>query len=93
MNLMKLTGLAFAFSLMLVLAYACTGNNSQEQTTTDAQKTETEAKHGEGDESTSAYVCPMHCAGSGSDEAGSCPVCGMAYETLEEHVKNGHDHQ
>ena len=42
-----------------------------------------------GPEYTSAYICPMHCEGSGSDEAGSCPVCGMDY------VKNknaeGHD--
>lgn len=30
-------------------------------------------------EYTSAYVCPMHCDGSGSDSAGTCPVCGMDY--------------
>ena len=28
---------------------------------------------------TSTYVCPMHCEGSGADEAGQCPVCGMDY--------------
>jgi hypothetical protein len=27
----------------------------------------------------SAYVCPMHCEGSGSDQPGKCPVCGMDY--------------
>ena len=32
-----------------------------------------------GKEYTSAYVCPMHCEGSGSDSAGLCPVCGMDY--------------
>lgn len=36
------------------------------------------------DESTkeysSKYVCPMHCAGSGSDHPGKCPVCEMDYE-------------
>jgi hypothetical protein len=32
-----------------------------------------------GPEYTSAYVCPMHCEGSGSDSMGSCPVCGMEY--------------
>lgn len=32
-----------------------------------------------GMEYTSAYVCPMHCKGSGSAEAGKCPVCGMDY--------------
>ncbi|MCB9251366.1 MAG: hypothetical protein H6605_02805 [Flavobacteriales bacterium] len=30
-------------------------------------------------EYTSAYVCPMHCEGSGSDTAGQCQVCGMDY--------------
>lgn len=28
---------------------------------------------------TSAYICPMHCEGSGSDKEGNCPVCGMVY--------------
>jgi hypothetical protein len=48
--------------------------------------------HGEGKEFTSAYVCPMHCAGSGSDKEGKCPVCGMYYMALTEHIKNGHTH-
>ena len=33
-----------------------------------------------GAEFTSAYVCPMHCEGSGSDEPGQCPVCEMDYK-------------
>lgn len=36
-----------------------------------------------GKEYNSAYICPMHCEGSGSEEPGVCPVCGMDY------VKNG----
>ncbi len=28
----------------------------------------------------SAYTCPMHCKGSGSDQPGKCPVCKMDYE-------------
>lgn len=48
--------------------------------------------HGEGQEYTSAYVCPMHCEGSGSEEPGKCPVCGMAYVTKEEHDENPHSH-
>ena len=32
-----------------------------------------------GPEYTSAYVCPMHCEGSGSEEPGTCPVCQMDY--------------
>ena len=25
------------------------------------------------------YICPMYCKGSGSDSAGTCPVCKMDY--------------
>lgn len=32
-----------------------------------------------GPEYTSNYICPMHCDGSGSEEPGECPVCGMDY--------------
>jgi len=42
---------------------------------------ETEQAANQGKEYTSAYVCPMHCDGSGSDQAGTCPVCGMDYVT------------
>lgn len=33
----------------------------------------------QGKEYTSPYVCPMHCKGSGSETAGSCPICKMDY--------------
>lgn len=59
------------------------GNSSQNQE---------HAVHGEGKEYTSAYVCPMHCEGSGSDAEGKCPVCGMDYVMQSEHVKDGHKH-
>jgi hypothetical protein len=52
---------------------ACSTNNNK----TEEVKT--------GKEYTSAYVCPMHCEGSGSDSAGICPVCGMDY------VENTHN--
>lgn len=45
-----------------------------------------------GPEYTSAYVCPMHCEGSGSAEPGQCPVCGMDYVMNEDHKADGHDH-
>jgi uncharacterized lipoprotein YehR (DUF1307 family) len=57
-----------------------------------AVETAAEVSHGEGKEFTSAYVCPMHCADSGSDEAGECQVCGMAYVALAEHTGNDHKH-
>ncbi|WNJ16450.1 heavy metal-binding domain-containing protein [Pontibacter sp. G13] len=59
---------------------------------------EAEADHAEeaktGKEYTSAYICPMHCAGSGSDEPGTCPVCGMDYvANAEMPAQEGHDHE
>lgn len=57
------------------------------------QSTDTTTVHGQGKEYTSAYVCPMHCEGSGSNEPGKCPVCGMEYVAQNDHVKDGHTHQ
>jgi len=45
-----------------------------------------------GKEYTAAYVCPMHCEGSGSDKEGTCPVCKMDYVTKEAHEKRPHTH-
>ena len=53
-----------------------------------------------GKEYTSAYVCPMHCAGSGSDGPGKCSVCRMDFVLNEDYKKqdnheghhHGHDH-
>lgn len=50
-----------------------------------------EAVAGKGAEFTSAYVCPMHCKGSGSDKAGKCPACDMDYvANTDAHA--GHNH-
>jgi hypothetical protein len=55
------------------------------------------SKHGK--EYTAAYVCPMHCEGSGSDSPGKCPVCKMDYVKNEDthshegHNHDGHDHE
>ena len=61
------------------LALTSCGNTSN-----DSAKTEHSAKQGK--EYTSAYVCPMHCEGSGSHEEGKCPVCGMDYVKNEAHT-------
>jgi hypothetical protein len=45
-----------------------------------------------GKEYTSAYICPMHCEGSGSDKAGTCPACGMDYVVNEDYDADSHDH-
>lgn len=57
-----------------------------------------------GPEYTSRYICPMHCEGSGSEEPGVCPVCGMDYVlnedfkgadslNMEKDGHEGHDHE
>lgn len=49
-----------------------------------------------GKEYTSDFICPMHCEGSGSDKAGTCPTCGMDYVKNEKNEKANnnakHDH-
>ena len=57
-----------------------------------SKKTNTSEPHGTNTAYTSAYVCPMHCKDSGSDNAGTCPECGMDYVKLEDHTKDGHNH-
>lgn len=71
----------FAIGLTLT---SC-GNKSN-----NANRTEQTEKQGK--EYTSAYICPMHCEESGSDEAGKCPVCGMDYVKNENHKADGHQH-
>ena len=78
---MKYFGIIFLFIALSATSIAissCGGNSSN----TEQQ----------GKEYTSAYVCPMHCEGSGSDEAGKCPVCGMGYVKNEDHKADGHKH-
>jgi len=50
------------------------------------------AEDTQGKEYTSAYVCPMHCTGSGATEMGTCPVCKMDYVKLDKHESDGHKH-
>lgn len=67
-----------------------TATEQTEEAAAPAEATESDAEMGP--EYTSAYVCPMHCKGSGSDEPGNCPVCGMAYVALADHEGDGHKH-
>jgi hypothetical protein len=81
-------------ALMLVLSFtfAFTACGDSAATTDTATETAAEAPHGEGKEFTSAYVCPMHCKTSGSDNTGECLVCGMSYVAQADHMDDGHDH-
>lgn len=78
MKLFKIFFLFIALSATSIVISSC-GSNSN--------NTEKQGK-----EYTSAYICPMHCEGSGSDEAGKCPVCGMDYVKNKDHESDGHQH-
>ncbi|MCB0641113.1 MAG: hypothetical protein KDC44_05710 [Phaeodactylibacter sp.] len=88
----------------LSLAFTVSGLALSSCGSSTGESTGTEAAAEQGPEYTSAYVCPMHCEGSGSAEPGKCPVCGMDYvmndaqgaqeghEDHEGHDHEGHDH-
>ncbi len=69
----------------LVAAVSCSSNKASDTT---------------GQEYTAAYICPMHCTGSGSEAMGKCPVCKMDYVANKEHEmhstpqlqQDGHNH-
>lgn len=77
---MKLLKSLIISSLLILSAFAVTscGGNKASDTA--------------GKEYTSAYICPMHCEGSGSDKMGTCPVCHMDYVAKATHEKDGHKH-
>lgn len=85
MNVLKVTLTVVALLTLGMTTYSCKGDSkAQDKTTLDVQQ---------GKEYTSAYICPMHCDGSGSEKAGNCPVCGMAYEKNKDHKTDGHSHE
>ena len=84
MKVLKTTLTVLAIAILGLTTYSCKGDNKAQDKTTQEGK--------QGKEYTSAYICPMHCEGSGSDKAGDCPVCGMAYEKNKDHKSDGHDH-
>jgi hypothetical protein len=73
-----------------MFAAGCKGKTEQKPETTTEQTETTEER---GKEYTSTYVCPMHCEGSGSEEEGKCPKCGMDYVLNEENNMDGHTHE
>ena len=81
MKKIKSVFIVVAFLTIGIAMVSC-GNGQNNCTNTEQQ----------GKEYTSAYICPMHCEGSGSDAAGECPVCGMDYVANEKHNSDGHDH-
>ena len=69
---------------VVLIAVSCKDAKKENATT----KTEQAEKK----EYASAYVCPMHCEGSGSGTPDECPKCGMAYVKNEAHNKDNHKH-
>lgn len=90
MKIVKIALMTAALACMSLATTACGGHSHAEDT------------EQQGKEYTSAYICPMHCDGSGSEEAGQCPVCGMDYvmnedqpaesHSHDDHSHDGHDH-
>ncbi|MCB0662002.1 MAG: hypothetical protein KDC24_04645 [Saprospiraceae bacterium] len=81
MKFLRLALLSLSLSSMALSFTACGSETPETEQT--------------GKEYTSAYVCPMHCEGSGSDQPGKCPSCGMDYvknDSAGEHHEEGHTH-
>ena len=88
MKTYKLILTVMAFALLSFTTTSCGNSKKSEQAKTENSS----AAEQQGKEYTSAYICPMHCKGSGSDKPGDCPVCGMAYKKKEDHKSDGHKH-
>jgi uncharacterized lipoprotein YehR (DUF1307 family) len=89
---MKQIKLIFALFLVVSMSMAissCGTKGKSDAKMSGDTKTETPAKQGK--EYTSAYICPMHCEGSGTHEARKCPVCGMDYKKNKNFKGNGHE--
>ena len=80
----------YTFSLLLILGLTLNSCGNKAKNNPDTDSAEMVDKTGI--EYTSAYICPMHCKGSGSEKPGECPVCKMKYVVNKDHNAQGHDH-
>lgn len=88
---MKITfrnlGILAFFTLAMFAFTACQSSNDSKEESAKPD-TEQEMVH-------ATYFCPMHCEGDKTyDHPGSCPVCGMDLEKMEDdgHGHDGHEH-
>ena len=85
---MRYTIYTIATILFLGLSMNSCGNKSKAANGENSEVVDKNSK-----EYASAYICPMHCKGSGSDKAGKCPVCKMDYVANKDHKgHDGHNH-
>jgi hypothetical protein len=77
----KITIILIALFAGGILFSACGNSHEGHEHNADDHHEESTKKEDkkQGKEYTSAYICPMHCEGSGSDQPGECPTCGMEY--------------
>lgn len=80
--------IVFCFLVLVSVGLSITSCGNKAKSKTD----QSEVVDKTGKEYASAYVCPMHCKGSGSDKAGKCPVCKMDYVANKDHKAKTHDH-
>lgn len=88
-HMKKFHSMILGLALLGLGIVGCDKPASQDAQQTQQNATSTMTKLGP--EFTSAYICPMHCEGSGSDKPGKCPVCGMDYRENEDLKKPAAD--
>jgi hypothetical protein len=100
LNFLKFGFYAVIFSMAIFVTSCESGENDhgQHQHNHEQHEHEQGEQHQQGEEESSvdqlgkeftlAYVCPMHCEGSGSDKEGTCPTCKMTYIANADH--DGH---
>ena len=84
MKQIKLILTVLVYTAFTLTSYSCKNDDKKSEVKTEQEE--------QGKEYTSAYICPMHCDGSGSEKTGDCPVCGMAYEKNKDYKNDGHSH-
>lgn len=84
----------YILSLLAIACFSICMVSCGNKAKTNSDATEVADKTGK--EYASAFVCPMHCKGSGSDKAGKCPTCKMDYVANKDYKAqgdhDGHDH-
>ena len=92
-NLKSILAATVVIATMTMVSCKDKNTDTITETATQTETVTENSTEAKGKEYTSAYVCPMHCADSGSDKEGNCGSCGMALVKNEDHTANGHTHE